>query len=341
MMAMTGKRCRMALAAASLMVLPLALAAGTGSADPVGAEEAADVAEVAEGDGTPPVPFLGGFLEETRIVYPLQVQGWEALGEHLYDAAELGASVRYQSGEQLDRWIDIYFYPVGVVPRTHLDQAAEVTLEEIGMGIGQPGGYLEVDFGDLQRFEVAPEGDGEAISARSADMRLVREEGEYHSALALLIDRLYYVKGRYSVEAGVMGRAEVRGELEDFIGALVRETYIGSTGQCWMPAPIEALPADADAPDDARMAVESEGDGGAYLVGTRVLARDPEGDTAQALALLAMAMDGRLYQGCVGPDPHNPDVPEGRREIRLEYRAPADARPAGGRVLLPSRSGTG
>src|SRR5690606_32582966 len=136
MMATAGNRGRTALLAGLAAVSMVALAAGSVSAAS---------ADAGDGEEAPRVPFLGGFLEETRIVYPLTVGDWDARGERLYDAAELGASVRYQSGEHLDRWIDIYFYPVGVVPPSHLDQAAQVTLEEIGMGIGRPGGYLDAD----------------------------------------------------------------------------------------------------------------------------------------------------------------------------------------------------
>lgn len=324
MMATTGTRHRMALVAL------LALA-------PLAAFAAGDATEV---DGPPPVPFLGGFLQETRIVYPLRVGEWDAMGERLYDAAELGASVRYQSGDHLDRWIDIYFYPVGVVPDSHLDEAARRTLEEVEMGVGRAGGYLDVDIGPVREFQV-PQGDeADPLPARSADMRLEREQGPYHSAMVLVIDRMYYVKGRYSVEADLQERAEVRQALEAFVAGLVRDTYIGSTGKCWSPAVIEALPAGAAAPAGARMSAESEDGGGAWLVGDRVLAHAPEGQAAQSLALLAMAMDGRIHPGCFGADPHNPEVSEGRREIRLEYRAPAGSRPGHGR-LAPARSGTG
>ena len=61
-------------------------------------------------------PFLGGFLQESRILYPLTIGPWVARDEHLYEQAEAGASVRYQHGDLRDRWIDVYFYPAGVVP---------------------------------------------------------------------------------------------------------------------------------------------------------------------------------------------------------------------------------
>ena len=326
------------LACALLAALPVECASARADA------ALGEVADVAGGESAVAAaePFLGGFLKETRVVYPLEVDGWEAAGEKLYDAAELGASVRYQSGERRDRWIDVYFYPVGVVPASHLEQAAKATLAEIESNVGVAGGYVDATFGPLRSFEVAPgDGKGGPIPARSADMALQREEGAYHSAMVLLIDRMYYVKGRYSVAAGAMERDAVRRALEAFIAELVAATYIGSTGSCWAPAPVDGLAADADEPADASMSTTSDKDGGAWLVGDRVLARDPSGEAAQALSVLAMAMQGRLYPGCVGAEPHNPEVPEGHREIRFEYRAPSDARRDGGWRLAPARSGTG
>lgn len=306
-----------------------------------GGVEPADAGPLAAEEDAASVPFLGGFLEETRVVYPLHVSGWEASGETLYDVPELGASVRYQSDGRRDRWIDVYFYPVGVVPASHLDEAAKATLREIESNVGVAGGYVSADLGPLRSFGVHAGGDSDVlIPARSADMVLEREEGRFTSAVVLLVDRLYYVKARYSVAAGVTERDEARQLLEGFIRELVPATYIGSTGRCWSPAPVEGLPAGAVAPVGARLSATSD-TGGAWLVGNRVLAHDPDGDQAQALALLAMAMDGRMHPGCIGSEPHNPDVPEGSREIRMEYRAPPTERSSGGQRLLPARSGTG
>lgn len=287
-------------------------------------------------------PFLGGFLKETRIVYPLSIGEWGAVGEQRYDAPEAGVSVRYQADGDTSRWIDVYFYPVGVVARSHLDRAARGVLADVEAGVG-PGGYLEVEPGPMRAFRVPRrQDDPDPLPARSADMRLLREEGAYNSAMALLIDRLYYVKARHSVEEALMERAAVREALEAFIGELVPRTYIGSTGTCWSPLPVEALPAGDPAPADARLAIEGDGDGeGAWLAGGKVLAHDPDGRAAQALALLGMGMEGRLYPGCVGADPHNPDVPEGHRELRLEYRAPAPGRSQGGWLHAPARGGVG
>ena len=58
----------------------------------IGGAVAADAVTREQADAAP--PFLGGFLKETRILYPLRHDGWEAQGEHLYDVQALGASVR-------------------------------------------------------------------------------------------------------------------------------------------------------------------------------------------------------------------------------------------------------
>ena len=285
-------------------------------------------------------PFLGGFLRETRIVYPLRIGEWDAVGEQRYDAPEAGVSVRYQAGGDTSRWVDVYFYPVGVVPRSQLERAARGVVADVAAAVG-PGGHLEVDSGPVRAFRVARrQGDPDPLPARSADMRLVREEGAYNSAMALVIDRLYYVKARHSVEEARMERAGVREALEAFVGELVGRTYIGSTGSCWSPVPVEMLPPGAPAPVDARLALEGEGDG-AWLADGRVFARDPEGRAARALALLGMGMEGRLYPGWVGAEPHNPDVPEGNRELRLEYHMRAPARGQGGWLHAPARGGRG
>lgn len=304
-------------------------------------------AAAAQEPAPPPQPapeqaFLGGFLKETRIVYPLRIGEWEAVGEQRYDAAEAGVSVRYQSGGDTSRWVDVYFYPVGVVARSQLDRAARGVVADVEGAVG-PGGYLEVESGPVRAFRVPRrQGDPDPLPARSADMRLLREEGAYNSAMALVIDRLYYVKARHSVQEALMERTAVREALEAFMAGLVSRTYIGSSGSCWSPVPVEALPAGAPAPEDARLALEGDGEGeGAWLAGGRVLAREPDGRAAKALALLGMGMEGRLYPGCVGADPHNPDVPEGHRELRLEYRTPASGRGQGGWLHAPARGGLG
>ena len=170
---------------------------------------------MAQDDNAPAPPFLGGFLKETRIVYPLRIGDWEAQGEHLYDQPELGASVRYRHRGHADRWIDLYFYPAGVLLPERLQTDTQRLLDELRAAIGQPDYYSEGDFDAPRAFTIAlAQGDHDSdndstignstIQARSAGMRLSRESDAYHSALVLLVRDLYYVKGRYSVEADAL-----------------------------------------------------------------------------------------------------------------------------------------
>ena len=39
-------------------------------------------------------PLLGGFLQQSRILYPLQVGEWNATAEHLYEDQQHGVSIR-------------------------------------------------------------------------------------------------------------------------------------------------------------------------------------------------------------------------------------------------------
>jgi hypothetical protein len=225
---------------------------------------------MAQDDKAPAPPFLGGFLKETRIVYPLRIGDWEAQGEHLYDQPELGASVRYRHRGHANRWIDLYFYPAGVLSPERLQADTQRLLDELRAALGQPDYYSEGDFDAPRPFTIALAQDdhesdnNSTIQARSAGMRLSREGSAYHSALVLLVRDLYYVKGRYSVEADALSRDETRAQLEAFMTEAVRATRITSSGDCGT----ERVP------------------------------------------------------GCIGVEPQNPVVPEGSREIRLEYRAP-------------------
>lgn len=104
-----------------------------------------------------PRPFLGGHLQESRVLYPLQVDEWLARDEHRYERAELGASVRYQLGDREDRWMDLYVYPAGVRLEP---QFAETFRHEVGQVEGarrQRGD--RIDTGDTHVFEAPGEFD--------------------------------------------------------------------------------------------------------------------------------------------------------------------------------------
>ena len=289
-------------------------------------------------------PFLGGFLKETRILYPLQLGPWKAVGEHLYEQQELGVSVRYAHGDDVDRWIDLYFYPAGVLSDTQFEQAAQIEREQILQIQGQPGGYGAIDMGALQRFSFAVPGEGRdqpRSQGYVVDMSYAREGETRNSVMTLLLDRLYFVKGRFSIAGNRMSRRRARKLLEDFIGELSSRLEIVSSGQCWMPLPVEKLEAAAAEPEAELSSSSGAGPQTEWLLADRVLARDPESPGAKALMVLGMAAQGRLFPGCGSAEPINPVVPEGMREIRLEFRAPLESGPDPTRRMRGARSGVG
>ena len=295
--------------------------------------------------GTPQekMPFLGGFLKETRIVYPLELGPWKAVGEHLYEQQEFGVSVRYAHGNDVDRWIDLYFYPAGVLSDEQFKDAAESERKLILQMQEQPGGYESIDMGGLQRFFIASPEEGEKkhhVMGYAIDMSYVHGGETKNSAMTLLLDRLYFVKGRFSIAEDRMSRRKARQLLKNFVGELAPRLTIVSSGECWMPLPIDKLDG-ADPRADA-LSVRSASDKDTeFLVGDRVLARDPESPGAKALMILGMAMQGRLFPGCGSAEPVNPSVPEGMREIRLEFRAPAETDSDPLRRMRSPRSGVG
>lgn len=289
-------------------------------------------------------PFLGGFLKETRILYPLQVGRWNAIGEHLYEQQELGVSVRYAHGDDADRWIDLYFYPAGVLSPEQFEHAAQIEREQILQIRGQPGGYETIDMGPLQPFSFAVPGEGrkqERSQGFVVDMSYVHEGETRNSVMTLLLDRLYFVKGRFSIAQQRISRRRARQLLEGFIAELSPRLQIVSSGQCWMPLPIEKLDAGAAAPEAQLSSSAGAGAQTEWLMADRVLARDPDSPGAKALMVLGMAMQGRLFPGCASAEPVNPVVPEGMREIRLEFRAPVESGSDPARRMRGQRSGVG
>ncbi len=270
--------------------------------------------------------FLGGFLKETRVVYPLRVGRWEAKGEHLYEAQELGASVRYADGAHRDRWIDLYFYPAGALPESRLAGDIEGTLEGIRTTVGRPGGYSEIDIAPvtMRRFNVGTGKQKRSVQAGSTSMRLLREDKAYSSAMVMLVVDLYYVKARFSAEESVLSRRQVQKQLDKFTTEVVRAMTIRSTGDCWMPPPI--VQKDTllrDAPGQL-IKTEKEGALSAVAYADRVEALDATSPEAVVMQFLSMPLSGRHFPGCQAPEDMNPAVPAGMRELRLEFNAPAE-----------------
>jgi hypothetical protein len=285
----------------------------------------------------PRTPFLGGFLKETRVVYPLRIGKWEAQGEHRYEQQELGASVRYMHAEQKNRWIDLYFYPAGVLPESRLASDVESTLEEIRLSAGGAGGYSEVDIAAAVpiTFQAGEGKQKRKIDARSASMRLVRDGTAYNSAMVMLILDLYYVKGRFSVEEKALSRESTQKQLEKFMAGVVRDSEVRSTGDCWMPAPIvEKSALVADAPGEL-IKINKEGALSAVAYADRIEALDAQSPEARVMQFLSMPMSGRLFEGCVPIESINPEVPADMRELRLEFNVPSNQ----GNPSVPLRQG--
>ncbi|RNF86015.1 hypothetical protein [Montanilutibacter psychrotolerans] len=336
------------------MALCLAFAPMLAAGAPVGASAlasdapssaAASTTAAPAGETVAKMPFLGGFLRESRIVYPLEIDGWTAIGEHLYDDQQYGVSVRYADGKREDRWIDVFFYPAGVLDEEDFGEAARNEVEILRLS-ARPGGYDSVELGELQRLALPVRERNRSSEAKpgdvyySLDMEHRREGRTMSSAMVLLLDRLYFVKGRFSVDVGKGSRRHARERLERFMVELRAATSIASTGDCWMPLPIEQLPPDAPAPADAAMASESGGVR-SYLVRDRVVSTVVDDPQAELLMMAGMTMRNRIFPGCEPAEGLNPLVPEGKREIRLEYRALEAVEPGSVRPLRTRKAGLG
>lgn len=273
------------------------------------------------GNAQAQTPFLGGFLKETRVIYPLRIDAWRAQGEHLYEQQELGASVRYRHDREKDRWMDLYFYPAGMLPQAQLAEAMESTLQ----GIHLSGGYSAADIATAKPVAFAT-GTGRQkrkLTAYSTSMRLVREGKTYHSAMVMLVSDLYFIKGRFSVEERSLSRRGAQKQLEKFMAAVVRESTLRSTGDCWMPPPIvEKAALIKDAPGQLA-ATNKDGVLSAVAYADRIEALDEKSSEAIVMQFLSMPMSGRLVPGCGPAEDMNPEVPRDMREIRLEFGAPS------------------
>src|SRR5688572_11024351 len=179
--------------------------------------------------------FLGGFLKRTNIVYPLAVGDWQAEGEHIFELQEAGVSVAFRDARHPDRTITMYFYPAGVVGNDVAKQAAEASIADIKGNIGIPGGYDNVEMSPLRAIPL-DQATNAAMGRKQGwglDMRVRREGRTYHSAMLLLVDRLYFVKGRLSLPGKALSLAKTSRALQAFMGELLDRTTISSTGDCW------------------------------------------------------------------------------------------------------------
>lgn len=284
-------------------------------------------------------PFLGGFLQESRILYPLTIGKWVARDEHLYEQAEAGASVRYQHGDLRDRWIDVYFYPAGIVPDERVREMAKGTVEGIRSlpgNAGLPTGELEAS-----RIEIGSDKDRRPSTVYSAGFMLARDGKRYASAMTLLAKDLYYLKGRYSGEEATHTPEGLHAELKDFTVRLVRESRLYSTGECWMPPPIVQVAVPDPKAPGALLDIGKEGTAQAVGFADRVEAVDAASTQAKLTQFMAYRASGRWIDGCHPPEDMTPDVPEGMRELRFEYRVPPERSDGTTPRLRSPRSGVG
>jgi len=178
-----------------------------------------------------PVELLFGGLRESRIAYPLVVDAWQAVGEHLFEEPQDGVSVRYVHGSDRDRWIDVYFYPAGTLDSVQVTQAARSEAEQI-RGAHVQAGYTGFDMGRVRSFCVAGS-DGRTIDGNALDLAYTADGLRYSSAMTLLFDRLYFVKARYSIEESRSSRRDAREQLQDFAARLQSRVAIASIGDGW------------------------------------------------------------------------------------------------------------
>ncbi len=289
-------------------------------------------------------PFLGGWLRETRVVYPLRVGDWEAMGEHRYERAESGASVRYQHRAHKDRWMDLYFYPSGVLPDAAFAQVVARGAADIATARRKAG--HRVDEVTPARTFAAPGPHDRllgalAVKPRSVGFVLEQDRARYHSVLAMTLREMHFVKVRFSAEASALALENLRGEGESFLAGFAGAVRILNTGDCWKVLDIATLPADRRKPDDLLASANEGTDAEVWVREDRLYVVSPEakGDAAREAAVgLGQSLHDAVRGRCVAPESMNPVVPEDMREMRFEYGTPDGSNPLPASRSAPTRT---
>ena len=209
---------------------------GGGSDDEAGGDGAIDVDR--------PHALLGS-VRESRIVYPLAVGEWQAVGEHLFEDEEDGVCVRYVHGPDRDRWIDVYFYPAGALTHAQFSDAVRMEVDLIRRAHLQAG-HAGFDMGRARSFSFRGDDSG-AIDGEAFDLSYAVDGVHYSSAMTLLLDRLYFVKARYSIEQARASRRETREQLQTFVAQLQPRVSISNAcdgSAAWSSQPGADLAAD-------------------------------------------------------------------------------------------------
>jgi hypothetical protein len=206
-----------------------------------------DAANAGDGEQQDDVLCAGPLPLATRIVYPLRVDGWDAVGEHLFDEQEYGVAIRYAHGQDRDRWIDVYFYPAGALTRAQFAKAARLEADLVRRAHDEarhPGFAM----GPLETFGTGLDGTAVNLADEgiAVDLQYHADGTAYSSAMVLLLDRRYFVKARYSVAQAVLSRAQTREALGDFVLRLQSRLSIESVGEGWGQSLPERTRIDAD-----------------------------------------------------------------------------------------------
>jgi len=205
------------------------LCAGLAKLGALDSGEPGEAARCSDAADIDPVQMLfGRLLRESRIAYPLVVDAWQAVGEHLFEEPEDGVSVRYVHGSDRDRWIDVYFYPAGVLSNAQVAEAALAEAELIRQAHLQAG-YTEFQLDRLRSFSFTG-GDGKAVDGNALELAYTIDGVRYSSAMTLLLDRLYFVKARYSIEESKLSRRDAREQLQAFTARLQPRLSITNVG---------------------------------------------------------------------------------------------------------------
>lgn len=270
--------------------------------------------------------FLGGFIIESRVLYPLRIGDWEAEGERRYDDPSHGVSIRYKDPGHAGRWMDVFFYPAGVLSEDQVREVARGTLRELeSLPLIAGSGYTRVQSAKLRRLKFAGDPPRRAYSAA---LQMDGPAVSRRSGLGLMLKDLYLVKIRYSASAADLRASTMERQLRTVLQALDTRSSVTSTGDCWSPLPIVERPALDPKADGVMMRQETNGALEAVVFADRVEVLRADADAARLMSLMGASMVGRIVPSCVPEEEINPEVADDMREIRLEYpRARAVAEP--------------
>lgn len=226
------------------------------------------------------VPFLGGFLRDTSVIYPLRLGSWEFASEQRPEEDPTAAGLLYERPGDDSGWINVYFYPVGILDAGQVAEYAAGTQQDLAQNWGEQ--LPDQPMSKLSTFSIPVKASGKtpygyqpraaSVTAHQADFSFRREGTMYTSAFVFMVDRLYGIEIRYISEAAKLDGTQMRKAIEAFARELHPQLEIISSGSCGLPI---------------------------------------------------MGVDGKIADGCDGIEAVTPAVPEGKRELRLEYAPPS------------------